>query len=234
MKAIFIFPVIILFSCNKPVISGEIVKETRKAGSFSSISLSVSANVYLSQGSQQNIEIEGDKESITKIETIVEGNMLKIKPKENYNACTGKINLYIVVPAIERLIVTGSGNVLGQTPLKTNELTMSVSGSGSIRIQQLDVNRADVDISGSGNIELTSGKAKNALNILVTGSGNYAGDGFQADKVKVNITGSGSARVWAVSDLETYITGSGNLYYKGNPLINANAVGSGRTRAIEN
>lgn len=234
MKAVFIFPVIILFSCSKPVISGEIIKETRKVGSFSSISLSVSANVYLSQGSQQKVEIEGDKESLAKIETIVDGNMLKIKTKEIYNACTGKINLYIVVPAIERLIVTGSGNVISQTPLKTNELTMSVSGSGSIRIQQLDVNQADVDISGSGNIELISGKAKNTLEIIVTGSGNYAGEGFQAEKAKVNITGSGSARVWAVSDLETYISGSGNVYYKGNPLVNANAVGSGRTRAIEN
>jgi hypothetical protein len=233
MKAIFIFPVIILFSCSKSLISGEIVKDTRKVGSFSSISLSVSANVYLSQGSQQNIEIEGDKESLTKIETIVEGNMLKIKTKEIYNACTGKINIYIVVPVIERLIVTGSGNVISQNPLKINELTMNVSGSGSIKIQQLTVNQVDVEISGSGNIELTSGKAENALDIIVTGSGNYAGEGFQANKVKVNITGSGSARVWAVSDLETYITGSGNVYYKGNPLINANAVGSGRTRAME-
>ncbi len=233
MRSILIIPVFFLFSCSKPVISNEIVKETRKVDSFNSISLSVSASVYLSQGSQQKLEIEGSKESLEKIETIVSGNMLVIKTKEIYHQDIDKVVIYIVVPEIKRLMVAGSGDIISQTSFKTDEVTLKVSGSGTIRIQQLDVINADIDISGSGNVELTSGIAKDITNIEITGSGDCSAERFQSGTVKVNIAGSGTAKVWAVSKLDTYITGSGNVYYKGNPLVNANATGSGRTRALE-
>ncbi len=233
MKTIFLFIVVFLLSGNIPAASNEIVKETRNVSAFSAISLSLSANVYLSQGNQQKVEIEGDKEMLEKIEMKADGNTLEIKTKEDCFSNPGKINIYIVVPEIKRLILKGSGKIISQTPFKTDGLIINVSGSGTIKIQKLEVSEADIVISGSGSIDLTSGKSENKLNITITGSGSFYGNGFQADRVKVNISGSGSAKVWAVNTLETYITGSGSVYYKGNPLVNANAVGSGKTRALE-
>ena len=49
--------------------------------------------------------------------------------------------------------------------------------------------------------------------------------------MNVKITGSGSANVNAVDKLDTNITGSGSVN-KGNPVINATASGSGKTRSI--
>ncbi|MBN2273668.1 MAG: DUF2807 domain-containing protein [Bacteroidales bacterium] len=233
MKNLVLFAVVLSFSCNAPVMSGETIKETRQVDQFSSISLAISANVYLTQGSVQKIEIEGDKNSLAEIETVVTGDLLKIKTKSRIGGNLGKVNLYITVPEINGLNVAGSGDIMAKSVIKTDEMDMSVSGSGSIHLTELSVHEVSTTITGSGNIDIESGQAQSELDVVITGSGSFSGEGFSADEANVTITGSGNAKVWAVKELGTNITGSGSVSYKGNPLVNAISTGSGKTRAVQ-
>jgi len=49
MKNLLLFAVMLAFSCTAPVLSGESVKEIRNVGQFSAISLTISADVFLTQ-----------------------------------------------------------------------------------------------------------------------------------------------------------------------------------------
>jgi hypothetical protein len=233
MKNFMLFTALMAFSCTAPVLRGETVKEIRTVSQFSAVSLAISANVFLTQGPVQKVEIEGDKTSIEEIETVVNGETLKIRTRDMFHGNLGKVSVYITVPVINALTVSGSGDIASESAIQSEEMEMNVSGSGSIRIGELSAREVSATITGSGNIDLSAGQAGSELEVVITGSGSFSAEGFSAQEADVDITGSGSARVWAVKELETNITGSGNVTFKGNPLVNANSTGSGITRSIQ-
>jgi hypothetical protein len=233
MKNVFIFIAMLAFSCTAPVLSGDTIKEVRNVDQFSGVSLAISANVFLTQGPVQKVEVEGDKTSLEEIETEVNNGTLKIHTKDMFHGNFGKVSVYITVPAINALTVSGSGDITANSDINSDELDLNISGSGSIRFSALSAGEVSANITGSGNIEVSAGQARSDLEVVVTGSGSLSAEGFSAAKADVTITGSGSAKIWAVEELETNITGSGNVAYKGNPLVNANSTGSGKTHSIQ-
>jgi hypothetical protein len=226
---------IILLSCitNSSALSGQIVKETREVPAFSGIDLAFSGNVYVSQGNEQKVVIEADKSIIDIIETKVDGDNLVLKTKNGNWKNMGEVKVYITMPQIDHLSVSGSGDLESQTPVQTREIEIQVSGSGSITIKDLQATDISTVVTGSGNIELSGSANSSKLDATITGSGSIKATSLPVDNADVNITGSGSALVNVLKELETDITGSGNVMYKGNPVINANSTGSGRTRQMQ-
>jgi len=233
MKNLLLIAALLALSCKAPLLSGETVKETRTAGQFSAVSLALSADVFLTQGSEQKIEIEGDKSSLEEIETVVEGETLRIRTKDKFHGNIGKVSVYITVPEINALSVAGSGDISASSDIRTDELDLKVSGSGSIRFSKLSAREVSATITGSGNIDVSAGEAQSELDVVITGSGSFSAEGFSVPETDVTITGSGSARVWTVKELETNITGSGNVLFKGNPQVSANSTGSGKTSPLQ-
>jgi len=83
-------------------------------------------------------------------------------------------------------------------------------------------------ISGSGGIDVNGGSADN-LAIAISGSGNISVNNLAAENVEVKISGSGNAKVYANKSLTATISGSGNIYYKGNAKnIASKTAGSGK------
>ncbi len=56
-------------SCASDILTGQTVKETRNLPAFNALNLTMSADVYLSQGDHQSVQVEADKGSLEYIET---------------------------------------------------------------------------------------------------------------------------------------------------------------------
>lgn len=225
---------IIFSSCSPGVLSGQMVNESRSLPEFKGVNLCISADVTISQGENQQVEIEADQQVIGMIETLVKDNTLTIKAKNGIFQNPGSAKINITIPVIESLFVTGSGDITGATPIHTDEIEIFISGSGSVTLQELNANDVSTTITGSGNILLAvSSPVNGKLEGTITGSGDLDTEKLPVDNVDITITGSGTAKVTALSELQTNITGSGSVYYKGNPRINASSTGSGRTKAME-
>ncbi|MFO7369680.1 MAG: head GIN domain-containing protein [Bacteroidales bacterium] len=222
----------LLVSCTSNVITGQMVKESRDLPSFEGVSLAFSGNVYITQGSPQRVEIEADKNTLEIIETRIENNVLVLKYKNGQWRDLGKVTVHITMPGISTLTIAGSGDMICKSPVKVQDLELSVSGSGSLKMDHLTFHEIDAAVSGSGSISLIGNGDPGELDARITGSGSLNAGELSVGEAVVNITGSGSATVFVVKELETNITGSGSVYYKGNPIINANAVGSGRTKPV--
>lgn len=205
--------------------------ETRNVSSFSSLDLSISANVYLKQGGPQSVVLEGDAGDLEKIETEVSGSELRIKTKPGrWNI--GKITVYITMQDVKDLNISGSGSIKAETAVKTNNISLVISGSGNINLPELSAREVSCVISGSGNISYAGPSQADNSKIVVTGSGNVNAEGLSAKDARVTITGSGDCKVNASENLNVQITGSGSVFYKGKALINANVTGSGKVRQI--
>ncbi len=218
---------LLAFSPEKKFISGE----TRTPGNFSKVSLAISANVTIVQGSQCKIEIDADEDDLEKIETEISNETLNIKTK-SWSGINHNVTIKITMPDLKGISVAGSGKVSSDTQFKSNDLKLAVSGSGNIVLTDNGAESIDAVITGSGNIHLKGGKFANELKVTITGSGSYSSIGMQVSNASVTITGSGSAKVDVTGELKTYITGSGNVYYQGNPMVNANSTGSGKTKKM--
>jgi len=230
--AFFLSVGIISNACTTSL-SSEIGQELRNLKDFTGISLSISADVYLTQGNEYSVNIEADKDILDKIETEVEGGILKISTVRGFSIGwnNAKIKIHVTMPEIQKLSIAGSGDIKAVTSITANNLSTSISGSGDISIPDLSVKTLTANISGSGDINiLGKGTAKDA-SIKVTGSGDITLKGIEFKDGEVTITGSGNAYLVVTENLNARVVGSGDIVYSGNPLIDAKVTGSGRIQA---
>lgn len=207
-------------------------RDVRNPGRFDGISLSIAAKVYIVQDSECRLDIQADDDDLDKIETIIKNGKLQIKSKSWTANFKGKVIIHITMPELKDLSVSGSGSIIADSGFDCHELDMSVTGSGSIKMNKLTVQTVEALITGSGNIKLDGEKTAEALTLTITGSGSYSAEEMQVNEAMVRITGSGSAKIHVMENLETNITGSGSVLYQGDPLVNANSTGSGKTKKM--
>jgi hypothetical protein len=206
------------------------VEETRDLKGFTKVSFGVSGNMYINIGTEFKVVLEGDKSVLEDIITEVSGGRLIVK-KENWSFNNNeKVTVYITMPGINGLGVSGSGRAEIKDAVKTDDLSLSVSGSGKIYTNEITVNNLKSSISGSGNIIVGSGNAANG-DISISGSGNYMGESIKIGSLDISISGSGNCATGVTESLNASVSGSGNVTYEGNPKIDARVSGSGKIRS---
>lgn len=209
-------------------------EQVRDLPSFSAVSLRVSGTVYLEQGNRQSVRVEASESTLEELITEVKDRTLIIRLKNNYspfrNFNTGKIEIYVTVPDIEALTVSGSGSIESDN-IKSRNIDFTVSGSGDIIVDNLDSEQIKATVSGSGNIHLEGGSA-NEFSASVSGSGNIKAADFKATDADIKVSGSGNCSLTAQKSLKARVTGSGSVTYKGSPQLDTNVTGSGRVKKL--
>ena len=204
--------------------------ETRTLENFNDIDLVCSAIVHLTQGDVQEVRIEAAPEDLEHIITEVKSDALTIRVEENYKT-TGTIEVYISVKDLSSLDLAGSGKFIFESMFKTDEMAITVSGSGKVNAM-IDIKTLSLNITGSGDIT-AKGRAAEAK-IRISGSGDVDGRELQTFTSSVNITGSGTTTVDVNNELTVNIVGSGNVYYVSDPeRINSKIYGSGKLEKIK-
>ncbi|MBN2636064.1 MAG: DUF2807 domain-containing protein [Prolixibacteraceae bacterium] len=231
MKTKVLFITILIVS-SLLFLSAKAEQEERSVPAFSKISLRISANVHVEQGAKQNVRVEAKSSVLEDLITEVKDRTLIIRLPNNFlfqSYNTGKIDIYITVPEIDGLVVSGSGNIITEN-VSTRILDLTVSGSGNIKIEELRVERVTATISGSGGIAIDDGGIADNLNVTISGSGNLKASDFEANDVNASISGSGNCSIKSNGSIKARIAGSGSVYYSGNPSIDSSVAGSGKVR----
>jgi hypothetical protein len=225
-------------------------RENRNVDKFTKINFRFPGKLYLKQGSPQKVELEGDKDVLEEVETNVEGDKLVIGKEGKWMDWNwdddDKITVYITVPDIKGVSVSGSGDVIGQSVISADDLDLNVSGSGSLTLDINATGDVEADVSGSGDIDLKgkcksfdsdvsgSGKVILAVNINdnasfgVSGSGKIQASG-SANSVRTTISGSGKvlAANLETNRCEVRISGSGDVEINVKNELDATISGSG-------
>ncbi len=206
---------IIAGSCNVQTGSGNVISENRQVGGFEGVQASGSINVDIESGSENKIIIEADDNIMKYIITEVDNGMLEIHYKSNISLRNAHVTTHVVAKSLNRLYVSGSGNITStNTITNSDRIQVKVSGSGDVSAI-LDAPKVETDISGSGKIILR-GKCKN-LEANISGSGDFKSDELLSENADISIAGSGTAYVHCSVRLKARASGSGSIYYSGNP-----------------
>ena len=209
--------------------NGNTVTIDRSVGEYDAIGLSGWFDVDLIAGKEGEIKLEGESNLLEYIKTEVKNGKLSIKVEKGYNLKPSSwdegIRITVPIESINAVALSGSGDIVGKTTIKTDDFRTAMSGSGDITLD-IEASSIDASMSGSGDITL-KGRATN-FEATISGSGDIKAYGLEADNVDATVSGSADIKVTATKMLKARVSGSGDISYRGNPdKVDTKTAGSG-------
>lgn len=206
--------------------NGNIQSQMRETGNFHKIDCSGTFHVFLTQGNETQVKVETDENLLPYVITEVNGNTLDLKIKKDISVNPSKsIKVYITLPELDALNVSGVCKVQSQNTLQSDHLKIGVSGTADMDLK-ISTASLKTAISGTAKMNL-QGKATFA-EFQISGSGNVMADNLIADNTEAHISGMGKLHVNAQKKLKVSISGMGKIWYKGNPAVNESISGMGK------
>ncbi len=225
---------LLLFSCSLEAqhgkITGEggIVTKTLDLEKFHSVGLGISADVILTQGSRQEVKVEGQQNIIDNLLTEVRRGSWNIefdRRVRNYK----KLKIYITMMELEAISIGGSGDISCTNQFKNlDDVAISIGGSGDV---SLDLQAKDIAVSIGGSGEVTLDGSGDELAISIGGSGDVKAFDLAVATCQVSSAGSGEVEINVSDELEVSLVGSGYVTYKGSPKVKSSIVGSGNVES---
>jgi hypothetical protein len=225
-----------LASCRYEVSSSRnadntIIKDI-KVKPFENIKVESSATVHYEQGKSVSVRIEGEKSDLNNFNISSDGHTLVIERKhrvifgiEKY----GDVDIYITSPDIVGLYFSGSGEFIAKKHVDTDNLSISLYGSGDVNFHDIICDNLNSDITGSGDINLTKVICARSKFSCV-GSGNIKAGVYRSNDVNVLLQGSGDIELDMKDcvNVNADIQGSGDIKLSGNvKKMKKNVMGSG-------
>ena len=195
-------------------------------GEFDRLELAGAARVVLVQGERDQAFVAGDAEAQKGVEVELLDRMLVIRPGGGWKFWhSGKLFVQVEVRQLRQLSVSGASDVHAPGPLRTDQLKLTISGAGSVRLDQVQARQLTFGISGAGDGQL--GGRVDELALQISGKGKVIADRLQAQKARVNVSGLGNIVLWVTDDLAAHISGIGTVDYFGNPSVQRSVSGMG-------
>jgi hypothetical protein len=211
----------------------QIVNEKLAVSDYDEIVLDLPANVVYRQISQDEpfLQVSVDENILPSLKIAVEGRKLVITQNNDSNLRPTQFTIYTNSKNLQKVNVTGSGDVLLKQQVNAQNMEIRITGSGSVQTDSLYCETIDVSITGSGDVELKG--AANRARFDITGSGNIKALDYLVQQADCEITGSGKISTYVYKSIDASISGSGNIRYKGNPeTVNKQVNGSGEITTL--
>lgn len=201
-----------LFSCSKDESAGPIVSETRNLPAYDEIEIAGAFEVEIDESFDFDVEITAPDNKMSFIETVVVGDKLIVRERDNDIKDT-RIIIKLSNQDLDYVELSGSGLIESDT-LRSSNLSIELNGSGSMDLI-VDADEVDTEISGSGSIEIY-GFANEVVN-EISGSGLINSRSVESQHGSASIDGSGLIMIYASDSFFGRVNGSGTIQYWGDP-----------------
>ncbi len=204
--------------------SGNVTTVDRNTGDFTSIKLTCSADLYISQGSTA-VTVKADDNIVDMVETTVDDGTLVIGVKGRGFRSISVLEVYITTPDLTKLKNSGSGDISFETTFSANDLFIGINGSGDLDAK-FDVRNLELKVSGSGDTELNG--VRGIFKVTNSGSGDLDAEGLKLEECFIKNSGSGDIElVGKTNNLTVTMMGSGDFDGYSLTAVNATISNSG-------
>ncbi len=228
---LFIACTALVISCNvqgqpRKTVHGnhKVIKTDRTTGSFTGIKVSSGVDVYLKQGDNVSVTVEADENLHEYIKTEVKGEILHVYSDANIRDAE-KERVYVTIKDVSSVQTSSAGDVIGESPLKSDHLELSASSAGDIMLE-VYTKQLDVDISSSGNIKL-NGETE-MMKADLSSAGDLKAYDLKTKEANLSVSSAGDADINVSEKLTATASSAGDIYYMGDPkLINVHTSSAG-------
>jgi hypothetical protein len=190
-----------------------VVTKERKAEAFTGVKVSTGIDLFIKQGDNETISVEADENLQDYIVTEVRDGVLNVYTEVNIRSAERK-RVYITVKELNSARTSSAGDIIGETPIKSDRLTLSASSAGNIK---LEVNAKEIktDISSSGDITL-SGEA-DILDADLSSAGDLNAYDLKVREADISVSSAGDADINVSEKITARASSAGDINYKGDP-----------------
>ena len=175
--------------------SGNIISQTRNAGTFDGIQIVNFARIFITQDTLESLRIEADDNIVDNVITVVQDGILKVGLEDNsYNNIT--LNIHVSMKKIKHLESRGAGYLVTTNTISADTIVCIIRGAGTMILTGTAVYES-IEIEGAGSVN-NFGLAVLNCSASISGAG----------RIEVNVSGQLNAK----------ISGTGTIIYDGNPL----------------
>ena len=212
----------IITSCEKDdlnvVPSAKVTTTNFSASNISQLDVSDVFNVYISfSETEESVQVEANENIHHLIEMKQSGNKLIVGLNENTNISGALVlNIFIKTATLTMVKAERTSSIEFENLLETTQLDLEITDaakvSGSIKVDDLVaklIGTAKLDISGNSD----------SFDINAAGASEMTGFDFVTNNLKANLNGSCNISLNINQKLDVSASGTSNVYYKGNGVI---------------
>jgi hypothetical protein len=187
--------------------SGTMTSETRPLADVTGIKLASIGAVEVVVGTDQSVVIEAEDNLIPFITTEVSDGVLIIGTRDNTSLePTRPLRFTVTVGRVELAEISGAGTLSIDDP-ENDRIDLSVPGAGTISVSG-EVDQLTASISGTGTVEAAR-LAADDVTVEVSGAGNATV--WAINSLDVTLSGVGNVSYWGEPQVDQTITGIGDL-----------------------
>ena len=203
--------------------------EVREVTRFDQVRFRGPGTLKISQASRESLTIHAPAYVMQHVISDVREGVLHVgyrSPKVTRLRVLKEVISYdLSMKDIRGITVTGSGTVL-VPDLDNDTVHIEINGSGKVNLDHLTADNLRTAIHGAGSVRVMGDVETQSL--LLNGSGRYEADYLVSDFAQVTLNGSGHVAVSVSDELNVVINGSGQVVYGGFPDITRSIMGSGQ------
>lgn len=205
-------------------------KDAKPLASFQHIQSNIAADLEIWVDTTQNARYKMDcDESIQKkIKMEVRNKTLSIQVDSSLTTLN-PIKLKIYTPVLRSLLLRGNEATTLHWKAPVSDFNLQSQGSGDIRLKHIIANQFTLLQSGTSNINV-SGEA-HTCHIELKGKGDIDLLKMPTHKASVQLIGIGDIELQLIEALNANISGVGNIYYHGKPIVVRKITGQGEIRS---
>jgi hypothetical protein len=239
-----LFVVVLMLSAGcgtvipETIVSGSGKAETKdfSLSGFSSIQAAAAFSVQASQSDAYKVTVTADDNLWADLDVSVSGGSLHLQSKPGVSFRNTTLKAVVTMPALRSLDFSGAALGAVKGFKSDSQLTVRLSGAGTMNLDGITSGSTTFDISGAGSVtgSATTGDVKftvsGAGRVNLSGAGTTASidasgashvtlDRFSVQKVSAVVSGASEARVNAQNITSADISGASHLYYVGSPTL---------------
>lgn len=195
--------------------NGNIEIQEIELDKFNTVNIGGNYDVTLIKSNENKVIIETDENLFPYINTEVFNQSLNINSVHQLKSTEGT-TIEIYYTQIHHIHSTGASNIEHRGILENENLTIDLSGIGSIELE-IKSTTLSTNLTGAGVITLYGNT--DLMETHISGAGGLRAFGLKSSECSINLSGLGGAEIMATEKLEATITGVGGIVYAGNPKI---------------
>lgn len=195
--------------------NGVKVEKSFDTAPFDAVRLNGSFDVVFTQGPQK-VVLSADENLIDVFKVEVRDGSLYLGVERGTGFSTrNKVVFTVSSPELNAVKVNGSGDFKVRNVLDSDNLSLSINGSGDIEADKVECKNLTCNINGSGDIEVDALSAASA-DVKINGSGDVNLTCKNVGDIYVKINGSGDVELFgSARSISSKVNGSGNVNTRG-------------------
>lgn len=219
-------PLALLLACTGALAQPTDTREGRlyTPGPFERLDVAGAAQVRLSQGDRDQVFVVGDSATQKDLQLELSGNRLRIRSSDSWKFWNrSRVQVEVQMRQLSQLILSGASDLHATGPIRTEQLSIGISGAGLVRLDDVVAGHLRFDISGAGDGQLAGQVGE--LKLGVSGKGKLMAEQLRASRATVSISGIGNAALWVTDELRISVSGVGSVDYWGQPQVRRSTSG---------